>query len=225
MKDIVRKEVLSMTKNQIEYAKLLETRRSNIRQEQLTGERDKASRELGRAQLIEAGRHNLAQEGISSVSLDETSRHNVAMENVSVGQLAESTRHNRAGEGISWAQAQEQARHNVANEGLERQAVGVSLLQAEEAQRSNLANEAIRRAQNRETRRSNMANERIKYEQNTIAATNADTNRMNAQVNVANAELLANKYTYDEFASLAGGIGDLVKAGRSIITLPSTLGG
>lgn len=80
-----------MTRNQIEYAKLKEDRRSNRAQEQLTSQRDTNTYTLGLA------------------TLDETKRANRAKE-------AENSKHNRNTEGLGWATLMETHRANVTDE-------------------------------------------------------------------------------------------------------------
>lgn len=134
-----------MTRNQIEYVKLLETRRSNLRGEELTASRDTLAAEAKRVELQEAARHNLATEALTGrnldiqrASLDETTRHNKSTEQIGRGTLAESTRHNQA-------QEVETRRHNTETEGLQR----ISL---DETGRHNLVTEG-------ETRRHNLVGE------------------------------------------------------------------
>lgn len=112
-----------MTKNQIEYGKLLETRRSNLRDEELTHARDTAAREARLIELGESQRHNRAQESAKLVELGEASRHNKATEaltgtqlDIQRGSLDETTRHNRQSELLSRQQISEASRHNKATE-------------------------------------------------------------------------------------------------------------
>lgn len=112
-----------MTKNQIEYNKLVETRRANIAQEDLTRMRDQAAREAKLIELGESRRHNLAGEALSQGSL-----------RVQEGTLAESVRHNQRGEAISSAQLSESQRHNKASE-------AATLIDLSERGRHNLATE------------------------------------------------------------------------------------
>lgn len=105
-----------MTKNQIEYNKLLETRRANIASEQLTQERDRATRQLGFSQLDETVRHNRQVELQARDNLAETYRNNIA-------NLQELQRSHFISEGISQVanalkrEAQEEtARHNKVQE-------------------------------------------------------------------------------------------------------------
>lgn len=106
-----------MTKNQIEYQKLLETRRANRAGEIITQARDMAARDAKIVELSEASRHNKALEGLQGRSLDETARHNLAGERVQQGQLSESIRHNKAGEQLGSDTLSETTRHNLGVEG------------------------------------------------------------------------------------------------------------
>lgn len=138
-----------MTRNQIEYSKLLETRRSNLSNEDLTRMRDLRSYTLGTQQLEETGRHNREQERQGRVSLDETARANRVREGIQQGTLDETRRSNQAQErlkdrelGIRDTQTQiqrdtlsETARANQAREAL-------SLRQQQETERANQAREA-----------------------------------------------------------------------------------
>lgn len=123
-----------MTRNQIDYLKLVETQRANAVQEDLTRIRDQANIEIGRGQLEESKRHNLAQEQYQMGSLQELSRHNQATELLGTQQLQESSRHNLATE-------LEATRHNTAAEN--------------EMYRSNLARET-------ETHRANVQSENLR---------------------------------------------------------------
>lgn len=122
----LRKEVLSMTKNQIEFNKLRETQRANRASEDLTRKRDIASRDLGLSQLQEAARHNMQVELNARDNLAEQFRHNTA-------QLEEQHRNNLAREGILRLQAdtgvqqqQEAARHNAAIESLQGESLALN---------------------------------------------------------------------------------------------------
>nr|AVX53660.1 putative ORF1 [Marmot picobirnavirus] len=107
-----------MTKNQIEYAKLLELKRSNK-----------------------------AQEGITSARDAESARHNVAAETISLDQLSEVRRSNQSKERetarSNLARERETARANIAQETELKRS---NLARETENKRSNIAslNEAIR---------------------------------------------------------------------------------
>lgn len=118
-----------MTKNQIEYLKVQEARRANRANENLTYDRDLASRQLGLDTLRETARHNQQVELNARDNLAEQHRHNVA-------QLAEQQRAHLASEGLTSQQmdvertkAQETQRHNEVTEG--------------ETQRHNVQNEYL----------------------------------------------------------------------------------
>lgn len=140
-----------MTKNQIEYNKVLETRRSNYAQEDLTRRRDQAARDAKLIELGEASRHNQALEGLQGRSLDETSRHNRESERNQREVVSESRRHNLASERVNLMGVQESTRHNRA---AERETNRSNLAHEEETKRSNQARED-------ETKRSNLVDEGI----------------------------------------------------------------
>lgn len=133
-----------MTKNQIEYAKLLESRRSNLANEDLTKARDKNAYEINLRNAAESERHNRATEAQARASLDETIRANQAREAHEVNVLAETSRSNRARE-------EETKRSNLAKEAETNRS---NLAREKETYRSNVARET-------ETARSNRANESL----------------------------------------------------------------
>lgn len=90
-----------MTRNQIEYQKLLETQRANRASESITTARDAATRALGLDTLQETQRHNQQVELQARDNLAEQYRDNVA-------QLQELQRSHMASEGIGWFNAQTQ---------------------------------------------------------------------------------------------------------------------
>lgn len=141
-----------MTKNQIEYNKLLETKRAN-----------QASERAKLSEIAETGRHNLAGEQIQRASLDETSRANRAREAWQSDTLAETMRSNQERESLARAQHSELQRSNRASEDIRRQ-------QNVETQRSNLAreNETHRSnlAKETETQRANIAREQEEHRSN-----------------------------------------------------------
>lgn len=118
-----------MTKNQIEYQKLLETQRANRANEALTGARDEAVRRLGLDTLQETTRHNQQVELQARDNLAEQYRNNVA-------QLAELQRSHMANEGI--ANFREETNRLGANENIRH-----NLSVEEEAARHNQVTEAI----------------------------------------------------------------------------------
>lgn len=130
-----------MTKNQIEYAKLLEARRSNQAQEVLIAERDAETarhnvemESLDRTRARETERANRAQEAYRSqqlaISLDELGekqRASMAIESLRQQELAESVRHSQAvelethrantvKESQTWSEIAESARAHRASE-------------------------------------------------------------------------------------------------------------
>lgn len=163
-----------MTKNQIEYNKLLELQRSNRRGEELTASRD-----------MEVSRHNLATELQNKASLDEQSRANVAREtetkrsnlareaetqrsnlvneSLTRDRDAEARRSNQAREFLTSQQIEETKRSNLAKESLTAQQIQVSRDTLSETRRSNKAKESetsrSNRAKEQETYRSNVARE------------------------------------------------------------------
>lgn len=94
----------SMTRNQIDYWKLQETKRANAENEA-----------LGKATLAETNRANVAKE-------TENYRSNTARE-------AETRRHDIEGERVNWATLAESGRHNQRDEELKARANDVSRMQ------------------------------------------------------------------------------------------------
>lgn len=120
-----------MTKNQIEYQKLLELKRANLANEQITTARDAAARKLGLDTLQETARHNQQVELQARDNLAEQYRNNLA-------QLQEAQRAHLASEGLTqqsvdneYRRNAETGRHNLANESLTEYATLVSKLGAE----------------------------------------------------------------------------------------------
>lgn len=137
-----------MTTNQIEYAKLLETRRNNIATLEETSKHNRATENFSLSSLQETVTHNRNTESLGSQTLNETVRHNKAGESINLANLQETTRHNIATEQYSLSNLQETAKHNRETENQGR--IGLSLRGAElqESQRSNRANEAIKQTTN-----------------------------------------------------------------------------
>lgn len=148
-----------MTKNQIEYLKLRETQRANLKNESLTEMRDKTAKELGFGNLAETSRHNQATERHNTYVLGETQRHNLAQESLNAKSLEESARHNLSMEGYYRDQLTETQRSNLAREGLERGKLSIQASQVHEQARHNQVVEL-------ETRRSNVARESEMYRSN-----------------------------------------------------------
>lgn len=112
-----------MTKNQIEYAKHLESRRANQAQEALTSTRDRRTYEVASRSAAEAERANRAREAQLLLSLDETVRANKAREGTEAKRVSEIERGNKATEAIRIGEAAvdalrqaEQVRSNLAQE-------------------------------------------------------------------------------------------------------------
>lgn len=120
-----------MTKNQIEYQKMQETRRANLASEALTARRDEASRRIGLDTLQETARHNQQVELQARDNLAEQYRNNVAS-------LQELQRAHLASEGIAGynaetqrQQQEEYVRHNQVAEALTKYGADTSKLAAE----------------------------------------------------------------------------------------------
>lgn len=133
-----------MTKNQIEYHKLLEQQRTNQANEALQAERNAQTYDiglknydLGIQQAREVQRHNLATEQQNYLSLEETSRHNLAAEMNAAQVLLEQQRHSKAVEA-------ETARSNLARES---ETHRMNVAAETERNRANLASEALRSAE------------------------------------------------------------------------------
>lgn len=120
-----------MTTNQIEYAKLLETRRNNLVLSDLTEKRDANTFLLGQQNLDETRRANQAREQYNLDYLDEVGRANRARESQNERSLREQERANLAKEMYNLQYLGEVSRSNLANE--------------DERKRSNLANEQLNR--------------------------------------------------------------------------------
>lgn len=133
-----------MTRNQIEYFKVLETQRANKAQEALTFTRDSNAYVLGAKQHTETQRHNQETEALGRAQLGETIRANQERERYNVLVLNEQQRHNVETE-------QEAARANRAREDETRR---YNTLYLNELNRSHLAQE-------QETERANRAREQL----------------------------------------------------------------
>lgn len=145
-----------MTTQQIEYAKHLEQQRHN-----------KATEELGTAQLNETVRYNTA-------SLAETQRANLARENLTSQQNVINNAHYQRMDA-------EAARHNVASESIARSQVGLGYAQLSEAQRHNLMGERIAGQQLAEQSRHN-----VEMEAET-ALSHRNTETLSAEANASRA--------------------------------------
>lgn len=138
-----------MTKNQIEYQKLVETKRSNIEQEKLTSLRDARAHYVAMGNLKETNRHNLATEGQERLKLEETTRHNNATEQIQLFVAQEGQRHNIESErnqreqiALGYSQLQESQRHNSA---VEAETYRHNIRVEDETQRANQVRESIDR--------------------------------------------------------------------------------
>lgn len=154
-----------MTKNQIEYLKLLESQRANRAQEALIDRRDRASAELGRAQLTETAKHNRATEQQSFAVLGETHRANLAQEAWHIQTLGEQQRSNLRNEQLKAEQQAEVVRANKRRELTDLGSLRLSLYGFSEQQKHNRATETETRRSNiareQETARANRASEQI----------------------------------------------------------------
>lgn len=183
-----------MTRNQIEYWRLSETRRANRAIEQ----HNRNVLAYNYAVLEETKRSNLAREAETSRSnraretqnrldsdrnlmfqlrqMNENERANRAKEKISSNQLDETIRSNKANELIRANQASAQlmnamtqSRSQAETERSNRERESLGIGQLAETKRSNIANEGIKMFSQREVARSNQANEAIKRRQNQIA--------------------------------------------------------
>lgn len=205
-----------MTKNQIEYAKLQEQRRSNLRQEELTSSRDTTTRELGFANLAEATRHNYATEAHNVQVLGETRRHNLAQETYNLSYLEETSRHNLATEAHNADVLLETSRHNREQEYVSRLDSDTRRLQLTELQRHNVATEAetarSNQARERETERSNVARESEAHRAN--VARELETNRSNLALETQRSAELQESIRYHS-QTVGLGYSQLAEARRS----------
>lgn len=149
-----------MTTNQIEYAKLLETRRSNQETESLTRERDTKTHERGMIELGESARHNLATEALTQRQLSEQERSNRAKESISMDTLSETKRANLERERQNLLSLRETRRSNQAKEAENYRS---NKARETETHRSNLVSEG-------ELERSHRASESLQAQANSIHA-------------------------------------------------------
>lgn len=165
-----------MTRNQIEYLKLLESQRANREGERLTEARDQTTRELGFAQLGETTRHNMASEGLQLMSIQETTRANKAREEQQRNELAELHRHQVAVE-------TETRRSNMAREAethsYNQSVINLRSKELSEQQRLHDQQYQLGMSQLAETRRSNAAREAEQVRSN--LAREFETYRSNTQ--------------------------------------------
>lgn len=107
-----------LTKNQIDFAKLVESKRAAQASESLTRFRDERSFALAQAELAESKRAARARERFNEASLGESVRHNYATESQSASTLQETRRANLAAEQQRRDTLLEQQRSNKVSEGL-----------------------------------------------------------------------------------------------------------
>lgn len=126
-----------MTKNQIDYWNLQETKRANTE-----------TARHNQAYETETNRHNVATEGIDMGKLSETSRHNQATEGIDMGKLNESIRHNQVNEGIDLGKLNESIRHNQATESQAMRDLTARYAELQEMTRHNIAYENVKDRKN-----------------------------------------------------------------------------
>lgn len=169
-----------MTKNQIEYNKLLETMRSNRASEVITRDRD-----------AETGRHNLASEALTGRQIQVQSDFNSGSLDLRAKELAEKQRAAKAQESLTQQSIAAGVENNIRAAEATKYAAGASASASKyvadstarnvsaqlEVQKSqnlmtnilNMSKVGLQKAQNTETRRSNVANEQLKAQQNAIS--------------------------------------------------------
>lgn len=103
-----------MLSTQVDYWKLIETRRHNQRDEELANMSNQENIRHNKEVEKENIRHNEAQEFLTSVQLQESKRHNVAGEGISAATVSESRRHNLESEDVARYSAQSGAVKDVA---------------------------------------------------------------------------------------------------------------
>lgn len=203
----------SITRNQIEFQKLVETKRSNQAQEAQTAARDAATAEYQKstvsndmAKLRETERSNRERERQSQISLDETARSNRAREDLTRVQNVEQSRHNLAVEQLQNLTFLENQRANLAREAeTTRSAKERERLQGEqnaETRRSNLAREGLSLDQLSEQIRSNLAQEAIRERANELSELNLSESMRSHKVQEAlKSRELSDKYMWTDYAN------------------------
>lgn len=151
-----------MTRNQIDYWSLQETKRHNSSTEGESQRHNVATeQETNRHNVVgerETERSNRAREGIDLGKLNEsvrhnqatekeTNRHNVATEGIDLGKLQETSRHNRSTESLGYANLGETSRHNQASEAIGMSNVNLGYAQLDELSSHNRAQESVSRYQ------------------------------------------------------------------------------
>lgn len=137
-----------MTRNQIEYWNLLETRKTNAE-----------ARRANLAREAETAHHNRATETVDLGKLAESIRHATATEGQAALELAESKRSHKAAEKNTRIANRETQRAHEANEFLQHRTVEMGAETLSETKRANLAREDLERSKQVETHRSNLAQE------------------------------------------------------------------
>lgn len=173
-----------MTRNQIEYWSLLETKRANAETQ-----RSNLSREA------ETARHNQAAESIDLGKLAESTRHNTAAEQQAGMELAETTRSHKASEKNTRIANRETQRAHEASEFLQGRTIEMGTNTLRETVRSNKAKEALELSKQAETRRANMASEAQRLRE---LAEQIRTHKANESIASRNAQTQAFKQLADE---------------------------
>lgn len=198
-----------MTTNQIEYAKLLETRRSNLAEEQIKSAQQRAQQDYWIGSVEEQSRHNQATEANDRIVASETKRANLAREANNVRITDETIRHNLVSEQHNLDVLNEQRRSNLAQEEHARNVLSETkrsnLAKEYETQRSNLVREAETNRNNvvvaAETRRSNVAREAETHRANVA---NESIKRAANAIQSANvSELIRHNQAYEQIQSQA----------------------
>lgn len=191
-----------MTKNQIEYAKLQETKRYNSLAIEETMRANRAQEELTQWR-------DLNTIALRAAELGETNRHNVAGE-------TELNRHQLAVEG-------ETHRHNLQDESIRRASVGAQYAQVQlgyaqldEAMRHNRAGEEVQRMTVDETVRHNMATEDVANINAGSQAVSADASASQAETAQFRAETEAELVPYKKFSLITEGIKDIAIFGKTV---------
>lgn len=194
-----------MTKNQLEFNKLVETIRSNRENERLKSLESDRNYIINYQNLEETKRRNKATESLDTRKQVETERHNLATEQAqqqSINLQSQQIDINRAAQKetkrSNLAREKETARSNKATEketkrsniARETETNRSNLAREAETARSNRVNEALQASRNAEQARSNRANEGL------IAQRNAEEVRHNKNAEVL--QLQSNQIRQDE---------------------------
>lgn len=131
-----------MTRNQIEYNKLLEQRRSNLQQELLTRQRDIKANRVALAEVDERRRHNEFVEWLDYASLGERAAHNQASRAIQQFHEDEIQRSNLMKESYNALSLDEVIRSNLRSEGI--QATNVALQHQDRATQISLQDQVAR---------------------------------------------------------------------------------